>query len=107
MDLKYTCVNCFKFIALTEKEHFLKDMKTNNISTDLMVAKYRNQDIMDSINQVLNFSKTNNYSNDIVLPELVLNQNSINNQNDDIKLHYNNDSCYIVKDNITILEQCN
>ena len=102
MDLKYTCVNCFKFIALTEKEYFLKDMKNNNISTDLMVSKSRNQYIMGMINQLLKNAKTNNGINDIVL-----NQISINNNNDDIKLYSNNDSCYIVKDNITILQECN
>jgi mannosyltransferase OCH1-like enzyme len=105
MNLKYTCVNCFKFIALTEKEYFLKDMKQNNISTELMVVKYRNQDIIRNINELIKNARTNNYNNDILLPELLLNQASINNNNDDIKLYYNDNSCYIVKDNIIILKQ--
>jgi len=57
LDIQFKCVNGFKFIGLTEKEHLTLDMTNTNentyVSNSLIVTKYRNPRILQAIIQIV------------------------------------------------------
>ena len=53
MDIKYRCVNGFKFIALTEEEHFVRDMGDNGVYTALIVTLPQNKVMQRCIYQIV------------------------------------------------------
>ena len=55
LDIKYKTVNGFKLIALTEKEYFVRDLKTsfNGIYNALIVSLPRNNILMNCINKIV------------------------------------------------------
>jgi mannosyltransferase OCH1-like enzyme len=53
LDIKYHCVNNFKFIALTEKEYFVRDMDGGNTYTALIVTLPTNAVLLKCINQIV------------------------------------------------------
>lgn len=56
LDIKYVTVNGFKLIALTEKEHFVRDLDSsfNGIYNALIVSLPRNNILMSCINKIVN-----------------------------------------------------
>ena len=71
MDIKFHCVNGFKFISLTEKEHFPTDVKISEYPSEhnkavyngFMVSLPKNQRLLNAINQVVKNVKNNYYGN--------------------------------------------
>lgn len=53
VDIKFRCINGFKFIALTENELFVRDMQDNCVLTGLIVSKPRNIIIKNCIDQIV------------------------------------------------------
>jgi mannosyltransferase OCH1-like enzyme len=53
LDIKYRPVNGFKFINLTEKEHWVLDIDNNGIYNALMVCKPGNEILLNAINQIV------------------------------------------------------
>jgi hypothetical protein len=68
MDIKYRCVNGFKFIDLTEKEHFVRDYEPNNTYTALIVTLPRNNILFRAIRQIVENVKTKYYGNNSLDP---------------------------------------
>ena len=61
LDIKYKCVNGFKFIALTEKEYFVRDRPENCVYTALIVTMPKNQIMLDCINKIVENVKNKYY----------------------------------------------
>lgn len=61
LDIKYRPVKHFKFINLTEKEHWVLDIDGNGIYNALMVCKPGNQILLNAINQIVKNVKTKYY----------------------------------------------
>ena len=53
VDIKYSCTNGFKFIALTEKEHFVRDRPESCIYNALIVTLPKNEILLKCINQIV------------------------------------------------------
>ena len=53
VDIKYQCVNNFKFIALTEKEHFVRDRLEGHTYTALIITLPKNEILLKCINQIV------------------------------------------------------
>jgi len=53
LDIKYVPVNGFKFIALTEKEHFVLDADRNGIYNALLVCLPGNEKLLKCINKIV------------------------------------------------------
>jgi len=68
MDIKYKCVNNFKFIDLTEKEHFVRDFNSNDTYTALIVTLPRNEIMRKCIYQIVNNVKNKYYGNNMLEP---------------------------------------
>jgi len=52
-DIKFSCANNFKFIALTEQVHFIRDMQENCVLTGLLVTLPKNQILLNCITQIV------------------------------------------------------
>lgn len=68
LDIKYEPVNNFKFINLTEKEHWVLDMDKKGIYNALMVCKPNNPKLLNAINTVVNNVKNRFYGNSALEP---------------------------------------
>jgi len=68
MDIKFKCVNNFKFIALTEKEHFVRDRPENCVYTALIVTLPQNEIMRKCIYQIVSNVKNKYYGNDPLYP---------------------------------------
>jgi mannosyltransferase OCH1-like enzyme len=64
LDIKYKCVNNFKFIALTEKEHFVRDRPDNYVYTGLIVTLPQNEIMRNCIYQIVENVKNKFYGSD-------------------------------------------
>lgn len=63
LDIKYTPINNFRFIALTEKEHWVLDMDNRGIYNALIVAKAGNPILLKAINQIVKHVSKKFYGN--------------------------------------------
>lgn len=61
LDIKYESVNEFKFINLTEKEHWVLDIDKYGIYNALMVCKPNNQILFKAINKIVENVKNKFY----------------------------------------------
>jgi mannosyltransferase OCH1-like enzyme len=61
MDIKYKCVNGFKFIALTEEETFVRDRPDECIYTALIATLPRNEIMLKCINRIVQNVKNKYY----------------------------------------------
>jgi mannosyltransferase OCH1-like enzyme len=61
MDIKFCCVNGFKLIELTEREHFVKDRPLNSVYNALMACKKGNMFLYKSIRQIVENVKNKYY----------------------------------------------
>ncbi len=68
MDIKYKCVNGFKFISLTEQEYFVRDRPENCVYTALIVALPRNEVLFKCIRQIVANVKNRYYGFDSLEP---------------------------------------
>lgn len=107
LDIKFKPFKGFKFIELTEKEHFCWDLPESNygISNGLMVAKPGNTYLLNAIKKVVYNVKNNFYGNSClaVTGPLLLKDIFISYKNVDLKYTYRNGSCYVDKYNNVIL----
>ena len=71
MDIKFRCTNGFKFISLTEKEHFPTDVVISEYPNEpnkavyngFMVSLPKNEKLLKSINQIVENVKNSYYGN--------------------------------------------
>jgi mannosyltransferase OCH1-like enzyme len=63
LDIKYTPINKFRFIALTEKEHWVLDVDNRGIYNALIVAKAGNAILLKAINQIVKHVNNRFYGN--------------------------------------------
>lgn len=68
MDIKYKCINGFKFVSLTEKEYFVRDYDTRNTYTALIVALPGNQILLNCINQIVENVRNHYYGENCLCP---------------------------------------
>ena len=68
LDIKYEAVNEFKFINLTEKEHWVLDIDNFGIYNALMVCKPNNQILLKAINKIVENTKNKFYGNSPLEP---------------------------------------
>jgi len=67
-DIKFRCLNGFKFIALTENELFVKDMQENCVLTGLIVSKPGNAILKKCIDQIVVNVQTRFYGKNPLYP---------------------------------------
>ena len=68
IDIKYRCINNFKLIALTEKEHFVKDREHYGTYTALIVTLPKNQIMFECIQRIVENVKNKYYGNNALDP---------------------------------------
>ena len=68
LDIKYVPINGFKFISLTEKEHWVLDIDNNGIYNALIVAKPGNSILLQAINNIVTNVKNRYYGNSCLEP---------------------------------------
>jgi mannosyltransferase OCH1-like enzyme len=68
LDIKYRPVKGFKFINLTEKEHWVLDTDGSGIYNALIVCKPGNQILLRAINQIVQNVKTKYYGGSCLDP---------------------------------------
>ena len=61
IDIKYNSTNGFKFIALTEKEHFVRDIQEKSVYNALIVTLPKNEILLKCINQIVENVKNRYY----------------------------------------------
>jgi len=67
-DIKFRCLNGFKFIALTENEMFVRDMQENCVLTGLIVSKPGNEILKKCIDQIVVNVQTRFYGKNPLYP---------------------------------------
>jgi hypothetical protein len=68
LDIKFKCINGFRLIALTEKEHFVHDLNENGIYNGLIACKPGNEILLKCINKIVENVKTNYYGENMLYP---------------------------------------
>jgi mannosyltransferase OCH1-like enzyme len=68
LDIKYEPVNGFKFISLTEKEHWVLDVDKNGVYNALIVCKPNNEILLKAINKVVDNVKNKFYGSNCLHP---------------------------------------
>lgn len=63
LDIKYQCKNNFKFIALTEKEYFVRDIPEKHTYTALIITLPKNEILLKCINQIVKNVNNKFYGN--------------------------------------------
>jgi mannosyltransferase OCH1-like enzyme len=106
MDIKFCCVNGFKLIELTEKEHFVKDRPTNSIYNALMACRKGNLFLYQSIRQIVENVKNKYYGETPLSPTgpKMLGTVMINNkQGINIDITHYDGGGYIIYKNVFII----
>jgi mannosyltransferase OCH1-like enzyme len=106
LDIKLKCINGFKLIELTEKEHFVKDRLSFGIYNALMVCKAGNPLLLKAINKIVENVKNRYYGPNALSPtgpkllgDII--QNSNYKKNVDL-LHYSRGGYVIYKKRFVI-----
>lgn len=68
LDIKYECFNHFKFIHLTESEHFVSDLNNHGIYNALLVCLPGNEILLNSINKIVEHVNNRYYGNGCLDP---------------------------------------
>jgi len=68
LDIKYNCINSFRFIELTEKEHWVFDINGSDVYNALIACLPKNEILLKCINQVVDNVKNKYYGNSCVDP---------------------------------------
>jgi mannosyltransferase OCH1-like enzyme len=112
LDVKYRPLNNFRFINLTEDEHFVLDNDGNGIYNAMMVCKPGNELLLKAINKIVENVKNKFYGESFLEPtgplmlRKLVNENNIS-LNIDLKhkeLNGNGDSRYVYFKNIPIMK---
>jgi mannosyltransferase OCH1-like enzyme len=106
MDIKFCCVNGFKLIELTEKEHFVKDRIPNTIYNALMACRKGNLFLYQSIRQIVANVKNKYYGETPLSPTgpKMLGAVMINNkQGINIDITHYDGGGYIIYKNVFII----
>ena len=68
LDIKYGCINGFKLIDLSEKEHFTMDRPKHYIYNAVMICKKDNPFLIKCIEKIIHNVKTNYYGPSCLSP---------------------------------------
>lgn len=70
LDIKFSPINNFKFISLTNREHYTKDFENSGrgVCTCLIVSKPKNPKLLDAINGIVVNVKNNYYGSGSLEP---------------------------------------
>ena len=71
LDIKYKCINNFKFITLMNQERFVRDIASRNkinAYNALIIAKPKNEILLKCINNIVNNCKNKYYGDDSLDP---------------------------------------
>jgi mannosyltransferase OCH1-like enzyme len=68
LDIKYAPYNGFRFITLTEKEHFVLDADNNGIYNALIVCKPNNELLLKAIKKIVENVKKKHYGSNCLEP---------------------------------------
>ena len=68
LDIKYRPLNNFRFITMTEKEHWVLDADKNGIYNALMVCRPENEILLKAINKIVENVKNKFYGNNCLEP---------------------------------------
>ena len=68
LDIKFSCINGFKFIALTESEHFVSDIDNIFIYNALMVCLPGNKVLIKAIHMIVENVKNKFYGDSFLEP---------------------------------------
>lgn len=68
VDIKYKTVNGFRFVGLTDKEHFVRDADTRNVYTALLVSMPRNPILLQCIQQIVKNVANRDYGDSPIHP---------------------------------------
>jgi mannosyltransferase OCH1-like enzyme len=68
LDLKYTPISGFKFLSLTEKEHWVLDVDGTGIYNALIVCQAGNEILLRAINTIVDNVKNNFYGTSALEP---------------------------------------
>ena len=68
MDIKYSCTNNFKLIALTEKEYFVRDRPIHTIYNALIVVKPQNPIMLNCIYKIVENIRIKYYGSSCLSP---------------------------------------
>jgi mannosyltransferase OCH1-like enzyme len=113
LDIKYKCVNNFKFIDLTEQEHFVRDRPEKCIYTALIVTLPKNEIMKKCIYQIVNNVKNKYYGTNPLYPTGpgLLGRYFTNSERLNLNMYHESsfienklNEYYIVKDGIIILK---
>lgn len=87
LDIKYECFNNFKFIHLTESEHFVSDLNDNGIYNALLICLPGNETLLRAINKIVEHVQYNFYGGSCLEPTgpLLLSKVIGDNNNVDLK----------------------
>jgi mannosyltransferase OCH1-like enzyme len=109
IDIKYKPVNGFKFIALSEKEYFVRDYCIRDTYTALIVALAGNKILFNCIRQIVNNVNNKYYGINSLAPTgpVLLGRNFTQEEKNSLELYHDYVECinkyYIVKDDTIIL----
>ena len=86
LDIKYSCINNFKFIDLIDKEYFCNDNinSNNGIYNGLIICKPKNSILYECIQEIIINTKTKSFTNDslsVTGPRLNILLSTFNNKN--------------------------
>lgn len=113
LDIKYKCKNNFKLEYLLDKEYFVRDMKTSNVYTALIVSLPNNNILWHCIRKIVENTQNNYYGDDLLdvtgpgLLGSFFNQdtkNSLEMFHQSTEISDNFKKFYIIKENRIILE---
>lgn len=113
LDIKYNPVNGFRFISLTEKEHWVLDIDGVGIYNALMVCKPENPILLKAIKQIVIHVKTKYYGENCLAPtgpRLLARYFNINEKNSlDMKHDYyeNHNNRFIYFNNYIVFKSYN
>ena len=68
VDIKFKCINNFRLIALTEKEHYVHDLNETGIYNAIISSKPDNPILLKCINQIVENVKNNYYGESMLHP---------------------------------------
>jgi mannosyltransferase OCH1-like enzyme len=68
LDIKYSCINNFKLIHLTEREYFVRDREDYGTYTALIVTFPKNQIMWNCIQKIVEHVRDNYYGNNALDP---------------------------------------
>jgi mannosyltransferase OCH1-like enzyme len=68
LDIKYDCINSFRFIELTEKEHWVFDINGTDIYNALICVAPKNEILLKCIFQIIYNVNHNYYGNSCIDP---------------------------------------